>query len=119
MLAGRIAELGRRSGVSEKMPNGVEYELKRLHYEIANSANPSAMSALMNLVPMSQIMFGSDYPFVPIVVTAKGMTNLGLSLADLQGIGRDNAMALLPRLKAQGQTVGRFRPLKFQVAESV
>jgi len=104
MLAGRIAELGRLSGVAEKVPNGVEYELKRLHYEIANSANRSAMSALMNLVPMSQIMFGSDYPFVPIGVTANGMTNLGLSPADLQAMGRDNAVALLPRLKAQGQT---------------
>jgi 6-methylsalicylate decarboxylase len=110
MLAGRIAELGRLSGVAEQMPNGVEYELKRLHYEIANSANRSAMSALMNLVPVSQIMFGSDYPFVPIVVTANGMTNLGLSPADLQAIGRDNAMALLPRLKAQGQTVGGSVP---------
>jgi len=93
--------------------------LKRLHYEIAKSANSSAMSALMNLVPMSQIMFGSDYPFVPIVATAHGMTSLGLSPADLQAIGRDNAMVPLPRLKAQGQTAGRFRPLKLQVAESV
>lgn len=107
MLAGRIAESGRLSGVAEKLPNGVEYELKRLHYEVANSANRSAMSALMNLVPTSQIMFGSDYPFVPIGVTANGMTNLGLSPADLQGIGRDNAVALLPRLKLQGQSSSR------------
>jgi predicted TIM-barrel fold metal-dependent hydrolase len=96
--------LGRLSGVAEKMQNGVEYELKRLHYEIANSANRSAMSALMNLFPMSQIMFGSDYPFVPVGVTANGMNNLGLSPADLQAIGQDNAVALLPRLKAQRQT---------------
>jgi len=104
MLAGRIAELGRLRGITEGIPNGVEYELKRLHYEIANSANRSAISALMNLVPMSQIMFGSDYPFVPIGVTANGMNNLGLSPADLQAIGQDNAVALLPRLKAQRQT---------------
>jgi predicted TIM-barrel fold metal-dependent hydrolase len=53
----------------------------------------------MKLVPMSQIMFGSDYPFVPIEVTAEGMTNLGLSLAELRVIGRDNATALLSRFK--------------------
>ena len=82
------------------MPNGVEYELKRLHYEIANSANRSAMSALMNLVPTSQIMFGTDCPFVPTGVTAGGMMTLGLSGEDLRMIGRDNALALFPRLRA-------------------
>lgn len=97
MLAGRIAQLGRRKDLAEKVPQGVEYELKRLYYEIANSANRSAMSALMNLVPTSQIMFGSDYPFVPLATTAEGLTRLGLSTAEVQAIGRDNAIRLLPR----------------------
>jgi predicted TIM-barrel fold metal-dependent hydrolase len=57
------------------------------------------MAALMKLVPMSQILFGGDYPFVPIAEAADGMTHLGLSAADLRAIGRDNALALLPRLK--------------------
>lgn len=101
MLAGRIAQTGGPLfGIDKKVPNGVEYELKRLHYEIANSANRSAMAALMNLVPTSQIMFGTDYPFVPTGVTARGMTSLGLSAGDLQAIGRDNAIGLFPRLKA-------------------
>jgi predicted TIM-barrel fold metal-dependent hydrolase len=52
------------------------------------------------LVPTSQILFGSDYPYVPIGITAIGMTNAGLSAAEQQTIGRDNATRLLPRLKA-------------------
>ncbi len=99
MLAGRISQLGSRSGSNAKVPNGVEYELKRLHYEIANSANRPAMAALMSLVPTSQIMFGSDYPFVPTGVTAGGLKTLKLSAAERQAIGRDNALALLPRFK--------------------
>ena len=94
MLAGRISQLGK------KVPNGVEYELKRLYYEIANSANRPAMAALMSLVPTSQIMFGSDYPFVPTDVTAGGLKTLKLSAGNRQAVGRDNALALLPRLKA-------------------
>lgn len=94
MLAGRISQLGK------KVPNGVEYELKRLYYEIANSANRSTMAALTNLVPTSQIMFGTDYPFVPIDITAGGMKTLKLSAQELRAIGRDNALALLPRLNA-------------------
>ena len=99
MLAGRIAELAHLRGLAEKVPNGIESELKKLHYEIANSANRSVMAALTNLVPTSQILFGSDYPYVPIGATADGMTHLGLSTADLQAIAHDNATALLPRLK--------------------
>jgi predicted TIM-barrel fold metal-dependent hydrolase len=86
--------------LADKLPNGVEYELKRLYYAIASSANPPAMAALKKLVSISQILFGSDYPYVPIAVTAGGMTNLGLSAAELRVIGRDNAIAVLPRLKA-------------------
>ena len=100
MLAGRISQLGTLFGSDKKVPNGVAYELKRLYYEIANSANRSAFASLNNLVPTSQIMFGTDYPFVPIEATADGMETLGLSARELQSIGRDNALSLLPRLKA-------------------
>ena len=102
MLAGRIAQLGKRKDLAAKVPNGVEYELKRLYYEIANSANQSAMSALMNLVPTSQIMFGSDNPFVPLATTAEGFAHLGLSPAEVQAIGRDNALRLMPRFAMSG-----------------
>jgi len=101
MLADRISQYSSQmKDLADKVPNGVEFELKRLHYDIASSANPAAMAALMKLVPTSQIMFGSDYPFVPIAMTADGMTHLGLSAADLQVIGHDNAMALLSGTKA-------------------
>lgn len=100
MVAGRIArQSNNMKSLSEKLPNGVEYELRRLHYDIAGSANPPAMAALMKRVPTSQILFGSDYPWVRIDATAGGITNLGLSSADLQAIDRENAVALLPRLK--------------------
>jgi hypothetical protein len=35
---------------------------------------------------------------VPLEKTAQGMKGLDLSAADLQAIGRDNALALLPTL---------------------
>ena len=101
MLADRISQYSSQmTDLAVKVPNGVECELKRLFYDIASSANPAAMAALRNLVPISQIMFGSDYPFVPIAVTADGMTRLGLSATELQAIRRGNAIALLPGLKA-------------------
>jgi predicted TIM-barrel fold metal-dependent hydrolase len=101
MVAGRIArQSSAMKTLAEKLPNGVEYELKRLHYEIAGSANRPAMSALMNLVPTSQIVFGSDYPWGSVSANTGGLTNLGLSAADLQAIGRENAIVLFPRLRS-------------------
>jgi predicted TIM-barrel fold metal-dependent hydrolase len=100
MLAGRIAEISsRQPELAALVPNGVEYELRRLHYEVANSATRPAIAALMSLIPIAQILFGSDYPVYPISMTAGGLSKVGLSGADLQAIERDNAMRLLPRLK--------------------
>jgi len=45
-------------------------------------------------------MFGTDYPFVPIEITADGMQTLKFSAKELRAIGRYNALALLPHLTA-------------------
>jgi predicted TIM-barrel fold metal-dependent hydrolase len=100
VLAGRISQLGELFDSDKKLPNGVEYELKRLYYEIANSADRHTMAALTSLIPTTQILFGTDYPFVPIEVTAAGMKNFTLAAEEFQAISRDNAVALLPRLTA-------------------
>ena len=76
------------------------YELRRLHYDIAGTAYRPAIAALTSLVPTTQILFGSDNPFIPLAETAEGMVKLGFSAVDLQRIGRENALALLPQLKS-------------------
>jgi len=98
MLLGRMHQYGPKN-IAEKAPNGIEYELKRLYYDIAGTAYRPAIAALTTLVPTTQILFGSDNPFVPLAETAEGMMQVGFSAADLQLIGRDNALALLPRLR--------------------
>lgn len=54
MLSGRFKETGALFGMYERLPNGPEYELKRLYYEIANPAHRSAFAALTNIVPTSR-----------------------------------------------------------------
>jgi 6-methylsalicylate decarboxylase len=100
MLAGRIAQLATPRD-REKIPNGVEAELKRLYYEIANTAHRPAIAALKEVAPISQVLFGSDFPFVPIASTADGMTRVGLSASDQRAIAFENAVGLLPRAKAR------------------
>ena len=107
MLAVRTnAFVQRHKEISDRVPNGVPYELKRLYYDVANSTNPSSMAALMNLVPTSQMLFGSDFPYVPAAVTANGLDHFGLSASDLQAVNHENAMRLFPRLSLTTNPAG-------------
>ncbi len=86
--------------MAARVPNGVMHELKRFYYDTAWTSNPMALSALTKLVDVSQILFGSDYPYRTGADHVKGLAEYGFSAADLQAIGRDNAVRLLPRWKA-------------------
>jgi predicted TIM-barrel fold metal-dependent hydrolase len=52
----------------------------------------------MNLVPASQILFGSDTPYVPIAVTAGGFDRMTVPGDVRAAIDRENALRLFPRL---------------------
>jgi 6-methylsalicylate decarboxylase len=99
-LAERIARLEVRPEFRESVPDGVIFELKRLFFDTALSANQLAFSALLKLVASEQVLFGSDYPFAPeatMAATVKGLANLGLAPEVLHAIERGNALQLLKR----------------------
>lgn len=102
MYGGRIATLaGPRFPNLEKVaPNGIESELKRLYYDTANAAYPATMHALLDYVPLSQVVFGTDYPYVDVADNVVGFAALKLSLAQRHAIERGNAEKLLPRVGA-------------------
>jgi predicted TIM-barrel fold metal-dependent hydrolase len=58
------------------------------------------LAALTKLVPVSQILYGSDYPYRTGPNTVKGLLDYGFSQADMKAIGRDNAVRLMPRFAA-------------------
>jgi predicted TIM-barrel fold metal-dependent hydrolase len=100
MMAGRIdAFYGRRPNLKEFAPDGIEGELKRLHYDTANATSAPAMAALTKLVPISQITYGSDYPYFPLDQITN-LRHLGLTEEQLRDIGSGNATKLLPSLKS-------------------
>lgn len=72
-------------------------QLRRFHYDTAASANYVMMQAMKLIVPTSQILLGTDYPwFRPSKILA-GLADAGLTAAELQGIERENAVRLLPQ----------------------
>jgi len=100
MMAGRIDSFyGRRPNLKEFAPDGIEGEFKRLYYDTANATSAPAMAALMKLVPVSQITYGSDYPYFPLDQITN-LRQLGLTQEQLQAIGSANAMRLISSLKS-------------------
>ena len=100
MMAGRIdAFYGRRPNLKEFAPEGIEGEFRRLHYDTANATSAPAMAALMKLVPVSQITYGTDYPYFALD-QINNLRQLGLTPQELQDVAGGNAMRLIPSLKS-------------------
>jgi predicted TIM-barrel fold metal-dependent hydrolase len=97
-LAERFVAAARAPKFASQFPNGFAPEAGKLYYDTAWTTNPEAMGALSKLVPISQILFGSDSPYRGVADQLKGLTDCGaFSAADLQKIEEQNALAILPR----------------------
>ena len=79
-------------------PNSRLAHVRRFYYDTAGSTNPVQMQSLRLLVPDSQIVFGTDYPFAngPAAHVA-GLRDSGFTAQALQGIYRDNALKFLTK----------------------
>jgi predicted TIM-barrel fold metal-dependent hydrolase len=95
------AHLYAKQDVKARLPNGVMPELQKLHYDTAQSAHVWAMASLTRLVPTSQILFGTDYPYRTAEETARGLAECGcFSESELRAIDCENAWRLMPRWKS-------------------
>jgi 6-methylsalicylate decarboxylase len=103
--------LGRFERLAEErkapwMPNGAAPQLRKFHYEIAQAHHAGALAALLKMVPISQVLFGSDYPLLfgsdyplrPVSEAVSGVAAYTFTAAERRAIEHDNAVRLLPRL---------------------
>jgi len=101
VLAERLEQQMRHPEIAARLPKGLSYELKKLYYEVANSTvSRPAMAALTALAPSSQLLFGTDFPYVEMEKTVGGLKDLGYAPDMLAAINRNNAEKLFPRFKA-------------------
>jgi 6-methylsalicylate decarboxylase len=99
MLALRMVGLAAaRPDLAAKVPNGVLTELKKLYYDAVGVTTRGTFAALREIAPVSQILFGTDYPFWSTESAVKGLAGLGLAADELAAIERGNALRILPRL---------------------
>ncbi len=103
-VANRIAAAAARMTPEEravKLPNGPDYELKRQYYELASVGfNPAAIAGLRKLLPVSQLLYGSDEPFNSTVAINNSLQKIDFTPDEARAMRRANAVRLFPRLQA-------------------
>jgi predicted TIM-barrel fold metal-dependent hydrolase len=99
-LSGRLERMFPPSVAGDRAPNGVAAEIRKLYFDLSSGAYPAALDALADVIPASQMLFGSDYPFVKVAATIDGLKQYTkFSKSDVEAINRGNALRLFPRLK--------------------
>ena len=96
-----IVTKGQGTNPPQKAPKGALYELRRMYYDTAQATNPVAMGALRKVVPVSQIVYGTDYWYRSAAETSRGLTtNKVFTDEEMRAINRGNAERILPRYRS-------------------
>jgi predicted TIM-barrel fold metal-dependent hydrolase len=75
----------------------VQGQLNRFYYDTAQVSMVGTLAALAKLVPVSQIVYGTDFPYRTGAEHTKGVATV-FSGEDLNKVERGNALRLVPRL---------------------
>jgi predicted TIM-barrel fold metal-dependent hydrolase len=84
------------------LPHGVLHEIQKFYYDTAQAFNQYTLPTFTKLVPLSHMLFGTDYPFTRADRVTQGLETFGFSPPALRAIERDNALPLFPRLRQTG-----------------
>ena len=97
-LSGRFVRLAEERKPAH-LPNGPLPEFRKFYYELAQGNTPGQIAALLKMVPMSQVLYGTDYPFRDGAEVNEGIAAYGFNPGDIRLIEREVALKLIPRLK--------------------
>jgi predicted TIM-barrel fold metal-dependent hydrolase len=98
-LIERFDGADRTPPLHEAAPEGFRKTAGRFFYDVAQASNPVATGALRKVVPASQIVFGTDYPFrTPLEHVQSLEAGKVFNAAELTGLYRGNVARALPGL---------------------
>jgi 6-methylsalicylate decarboxylase len=101
VIANRISEYFPAKAPDEPTANGVRKQLVNIYFDIAHAGYEPPLLALTKLgVPISHMLYGSDYPIFNPPVTIVPFEKFPFSPAEFQAINRGNAEKLFPRFKS-------------------
>lgn len=100
-LVERFINMAKAPQLASQFPQGFLGAASKFYYDTAQTSNPAAMSALRKIIPVSQVVFGTDFPYRTAQEHVQGLQECGVFDAkELRQIDRDNALTLLPRWRA-------------------
>jgi predicted TIM-barrel fold metal-dependent hydrolase len=83
------------------LANGVRPQIQKFYYEVAQANHPGALAAVTEIIPVNQLLFGTDYPIWRTAESVGGVsTYKGFNDAQRLAVNRGNAERLFPRLKS-------------------
>jgi 6-methylsalicylate decarboxylase len=82
------------------LPEGFLPEARKFYYDCAQGPDAPAMASLKAVVPVSRILFGTDWPHLTTEEHVTGLQQSGVfTEAELKMIDRENALRLMPTLR--------------------
>jgi predicted TIM-barrel fold metal-dependent hydrolase len=81
------------------LPNGPIPEFQKFYYELAQGNTKAQLAGLSNMVGVSQMLYGTDYPYRDGAEVNDGIAAWNFAAADLRAIENETARKLLPKLK--------------------
>ena len=104
-IAARLSEQGERfiPDIRERAPEGILSYLKMFYFGTAQATSSYSLNALLDLVDISHVVFGTDLPVSPPTLISDSDAVLrsyrDLTEDDLNRIERGNALELFSRLR--------------------
>jgi 6-methylsalicylate decarboxylase len=84
----------------EQLPDGLLPALRRFYYDLAQASHPTALASFTRIIPVSQMLFGTDFPYRNASEFPPLLRQWSFSPADLAAIEYENALSFLPRIRA-------------------
>jgi predicted TIM-barrel fold metal-dependent hydrolase len=107
-LANRIGTLVKtRKELNAMLPNGIAHELKKLYFDVVSVTNRPAWAALGELMEPGHLLFGTDIPYMTFEQGLKELKDMEPDTADRRAIEFDNAVRIMPSLKAKAAAAAR------------
>ena len=99
-LFARFQQQVRNNFARGKGPPDVLQDIARFFYDTAQSCHAAPMAALRQIVAVSQIVFGTDFPWGKAQEHVERLADCDFNPDDIAAIMRNNALQLVPRLRS-------------------
>jgi predicted TIM-barrel fold metal-dependent hydrolase len=92
-------EIAHANKKDPRLPDGPLPLLRKFYYELAQGNTRAQIGALLQMAPVSQVLYGTDFPFRNGAEVNAGIAAYAFDTNEIHSIERETALKLLPQLK--------------------